>query len=342
LLKVKKIYPKLTFIIILKPNKNFQPHSYMTKPLIFFAYANQQDHYLQNLVAEESSIRNLLSALHDFNFIEFFSMGSTSMDDLFQNATRFRDRLAIFHYSGHAGDTMLELVDGEANAKGFSKLLGQQEALKLVFLNGCSTKAQVAQLQAEGVPAVIATSSAIDDTLAKDFAIQFYRSLANRGTIGQSFEEAVSRLVAENRVEADAIRSYRTVVSRSEKKNEPVPWGLYVKEESALQWKVVNAEAVLAAHQENASKIATLKQAVEQSGLTSVVKNLLEKRVAALQKNWESLNDLLEILNENLNLLDPITQSLQMLQVKKQIEQKEQQLNAITGKIVEIEKQLNG
>ncbi|MEZ4471740.1 MAG: hypothetical protein R3F60_13265 [bacterium] len=45
-------------------------------------------------------------------------------------------------------------------------MLSSQPGLQLVFLNGCSTEAQVRRLLDLGVPAVIATNRAIDDGVA--------------------------------------------------------------------------------------------------------------------------------------------------------------------------------
>ena len=54
---------------------------------------------------------------------------------------------------------------------GLAKLFGMQENLKLVFLNGCSTKGQVEALQANNIPNIIATSKSVEDGVAKNLAI---------------------------------------------------------------------------------------------------------------------------------------------------------------------------
>ncbi len=79
-----------------------------------------------------------------------------------------RDRIAIFHFAGHANgyELLLESIKGETDvvkAQGFAQFLKQQQGLQLVFLNGCSTMQQVKDLHDAGIPAVIATSLAIDD-----------------------------------------------------------------------------------------------------------------------------------------------------------------------------------
>ncbi len=66
----------------------------------------------------------------------------------------------------------------------------RQRGTQLVFLNDCLTVPQVEQLLHAGVSDVIATSQAIDDNLAKEFAVLFYRSLGDGASIDTAFHEA--------------------------------------------------------------------------------------------------------------------------------------------------------
>ena len=66
----------------------------------------------------------------------------------------------------------------EAHARGLAGYLGQQRGLVLVFLNGCSTEPQVRRLRDAGVKAVVATTHAIQDVVAAEFAAAFYAELA--------------------------------------------------------------------------------------------------------------------------------------------------------------------
>ena len=61
--------------------------------------------------------------------------------------------------------------------KGSPRSWGNSAGLKLVFLNGCSTRPQVKRLLDAGVPAVIATARPIDDAVATEFAVAFYQAL---------------------------------------------------------------------------------------------------------------------------------------------------------------------
>lgn len=58
------------------------------------------------------------------------------------------------------------MADAVANANGLARLLGQRPNLQLVFLNGCSTEGQVAELLAQGVKVVIATDAPVNDRKA--------------------------------------------------------------------------------------------------------------------------------------------------------------------------------
>jgi hypothetical protein len=116
------------------------------KPVLFFAFANDKDNYLENLKQEEREIRNALVQAHDSGLIEFLSIGSTTAKDIFDTFNRYRDRIAIFHYGGHAGGTQLALEDEPGSANGLAKLFAEAPKLQLVFLNGCSTKGQVDKL----------------------------------------------------------------------------------------------------------------------------------------------------------------------------------------------------
>lgn len=74
-----------------------------------------------------------------------------------------------------------------AGAGGLAAYLGRQRGLVLVFLNGCSTEPQQQMLIDAGVPCVIATSRAISDMAAAQFAIYFYNSLAKGSSITTAF-----------------------------------------------------------------------------------------------------------------------------------------------------------
>jgi hypothetical protein len=77
-----------------------------------------------------------------------------------------------------------------AHASGLAGYLGQQRGLVLVFLNGCCTEPQVRRLRDAGVKAVVATTWAIEDTVAAEFAKTFYAELTAR-SLRDAFDTAV-------------------------------------------------------------------------------------------------------------------------------------------------------
>lgn len=104
------------------------------------ALANDMAHPLR-LEEEERNIRNLFASAHDEGRIEFISLGSTSIDDIYLTINRFHTRnLAIFHFSGHSNSQVLQLEDTVLRSQSLSKLLGSEPELKLVFLNGCANR----------------------------------------------------------------------------------------------------------------------------------------------------------------------------------------------------------
>ena len=220
------------------------------KPVVFLAFANDKEDsigYLRNLGQETRRIRQVLEQSESQRHCELVIRTSCTANDIFEvfQDPRFRDRIAIFHYGGHANgyQLLLESNNGTveaADASGLSEFLAQQESLQLVFLNGCSTKQQTQNLLDANISAVISTSSAIDDLVATDFACRFYQGLAGGATIQKAFREAEA-----------AIKTTLSGRSRGLYFEQPTsavetslhPWGLYVREgaENVKSWNLPEA-----------------------------------------------------------------------------------------------------
>lgn len=200
----------------------------MPTPLIYLAFANDQDRHLDLLKEESRNIFNTLEATERKGLVRILREESAEIDDISQTLIRHTEDLVMFHFAGHADGAHLDLEGGEGHAKGLAHLLAQQQALKLVFLNGCSTLGQVKGLVDAGVKAVIATSVSIQDRKAMEFATSFYSALVEGRTIEQAFELANGALSTRYGEELDI--QFRDRIPM-ETKEETFPWGLYLHPE---------------------------------------------------------------------------------------------------------------
>lgn len=214
-----------------------------TQPVILLTFSNHPDDYLEKIVSEQKAIKQALLDFVDNNYIEVRDVQHASTEEVFYLVNRYHQRLHIFHYGGHANQQSLQLekeigIVQMANAQGIAGLLGTQQQLKLVFLNGCATSGQVKTLLDAGVPAVIATRVSIEDQAAQQFSRQFYQALATGSTIAESFRKAKAYLeTIKSKWEIHDIGTTRNI--RLEKgKAEIIPWGLYFRpgREDVLHW----------------------------------------------------------------------------------------------------------
>ncbi len=211
----------------------------MPKPIIYLAFANQEDAHLPLLKEEIGELKRILRPLERREFIQVLTDESATTDEIVRSLSDYPDRIAIFHYAGHAGQELLQLEGGDAHSKGLSKLLGEQAGIKLVFLNGCSTYGQVQELLSAGVAAVIATSVPINDGRAVAFATAFYQALASKRTLRGAFEFARHTLETKYS-ETPTIQMTRGELT-AQASSEELPWGLYLQEEKAdatLDWRL--------------------------------------------------------------------------------------------------------
>ncbi len=212
-------------------------------PLFLLAFANHRDAWLQALSEEERRLRQILSSLHDQQRIELLSLGSTSVDDIYKAFNRYHNRIALFHFGGHSGMNFIHLVDQAHRATNLALLMGMQDHLHIVVLNGCANREQVITLLAAGIKVVIATSKEINDQWAAVFAIQFYEALASGKNIRASFYTAIGYLEEKIGFDRSQLREGTVAVTRAGrqgelKEDEVLPWGLYSLDEKVLNWAI--------------------------------------------------------------------------------------------------------
>ena len=173
-------------------------------PLVFIAIANHPlDHakYLPGVREERDELNTILLRAEAKGLCELLIKPVEKIEHIFEvftNTELYRDRIAVFHFAGHANSLEIILESGSIDVEYFSRFLGEQKGLKLLFLNGCSTYGQVEKFFRNNVPNVIATSSFIYDELARDFAIKFYHNLAGGTSLIRAFNEASSITQAVN------------------------------------------------------------------------------------------------------------------------------------------------
>ncbi len=176
----------------------------MNKPIFFLAFANdRQDNtrYLRNLPKELDEIRKALSKAELQGKCEVIFEANTTINEIlniFQDS-RYKDRIAVFHFGGHADGYQLLLEDANgnpsiANGAGLVSFLARRNSLQFVFLNGCATEQQAKELIAGGIPAVISTSSVINDEIATNLASRFYNALANENELQSAWQDAIDNI----------------------------------------------------------------------------------------------------------------------------------------------------
>ena len=223
------------------------------KPIILAAFANDQGRFLESLQQESDAISDVLRAKKDGGFIDLEVQQGASIARLFELIGRYGNDLAMLHYGGHANGSALDLqasggTNAEAHGAGLAQLLGTLPNLKLVFLNGCATQGHVEALLASGVPAVIATSAPVEDTIALQFAKEFYAALADPAasrTIDFAFARAKA-LVATTTGDAIAVTT-RAMTAGDDEPLEvgPATWGLFVApgKAASLAWTLPDTRA---------------------------------------------------------------------------------------------------
>ncbi|MEK6261072.1 MAG: ATP-binding protein [Planctomycetota bacterium] len=226
------------------------------KPVIFLAFANDRDDrddrdgYLRNLPEEARQLRERLESAEQAGLCEVVVRSNCTAGDIFKvfQDPRYRNRVAIFHYGGHANgyQLLLESAEGQsaaADAGGLAAFLAQQQGLQLVFLNGCSTQSQTQGLLDANISVVISTSRAIDDKVATDFASQFYLGLASGATIRTAYHEAAASQQTAKGNNTRGLYFGSPDDPKNRLEADRWPWNLSLREgsESADQWNLPEA-----------------------------------------------------------------------------------------------------
>ena len=219
------------------------------KPVIFLAFAQDREHkvgYLRNLPTELDGIRKALQKARQADLCEVVERANTTIDNIIDVFQEYQDRVAIFHYGGHAGsyELLLESASGThqlAHSEGLVSFLVKQKGLQLVFLNGCSSQQQAFDLLAAGVPAVVGTSQKIADDVATSLSVRFYSAFAQGATIERAWAEAVDQVKIEKG--SNNFRDLFGDDSAGDQIADRFPWEIYFREgaEVVKDWNLPEA-----------------------------------------------------------------------------------------------------
>lgn len=301
-------------------------------PIIYLAFANEQrgsaNSFLRNLKVEREGIRTIFNDAQNDGECELLIDPDVTQDQIFKafQASRTRNRIAIFHYGGHADsdEIFVEMAEGGNQAfysVGMGALFAQQTCLKLVFLNGCATREQADILLKAGVPVVIATSRKIRDDDATLFSKIFYQGIEGNATISRAFKEAQSALMSKH----GTLETFRGVFwdkdDSVEQDNTELPWNLFYNDEKNIEWSLrpdetkgtgrtlVNVKTDLIGR-EIGSYIITEYLSVGNFGYVFKAKHKNLDKLAAVKishrimKGYEALKDIVFTSNKGLSALN--------------------------------------
>ncbi|MGB6687160.1 MAG: CHAT domain-containing protein [Terracidiphilus sp.] len=226
-----------------------------SKPIIYVASANpdrKSAFALPALLEEEAKIReSLRNAIDEDGSWEYDANLKCNHESLVQRF--YSNRVAVFHYGGHADPKNLFLPadsDGNqfASEERLEAFLARQETLQLAFFNACSTRAWAEYLIRDGVPCVIATACAVPDKKARDFAAAFYENLASDQTIASAFDKAKAAVnsidehgaavPAQSAVAAESAKRTVDEAEETAPQTNEFQWALYTRDASAAEWKL--------------------------------------------------------------------------------------------------------
>jgi len=203
-------------------------------PVIVLAFANDQVdnmRYLRELNQELREIQRTLRPIKQKNLCQIEVLVGATLNDILHVFEDYQNRIAIFHYGGHADGFQL-LLESEkdknevAHGEGFTEILQKLPALELVFLNGCSTHQYAQKLTETSAISVIATENAIDDQVAREFAVQFYRNLASEKTYFQAYRQAENVLKTRK-----GGSNFRALYRKNKSTQEKFPWNFAYADE---------------------------------------------------------------------------------------------------------------
>lgn len=238
---------------------------------VFANYPKGSPLYLQSLEEELVALTAKLDELEGASKLIGKPKVVTESKELKRLVDLFHNKIRIFHYGGHANTLSLDTEKTKLSIVNFVEYINLCTKLKLVVLNGCSTRGFVKRLfERTSVQAVIATNYAVGDAACQEFSAEFYRQLLNNETtLETAFTVAVSNFTIDNEFDSEkniyfldrkegTISGIEGLAPRNQdetkrasikidtlldKEEDAVSWGLYITDEKALDWKIYAGDA---------------------------------------------------------------------------------------------------
>ncbi|RMG73859.1 MAG: CHAT domain-containing protein, partial [Bacteroidetes bacterium] len=214
------------------------------RPLALLAFADDRSTAPRILSALEPERRALMQVLEPEQQAGALDVrvSDGGVAHLIRDLQDVRQRLLLFHFSGHGNGQALHLEQAPGQgqtlaAPNLVTLLQDAPRLRLVFLNACATQGQVQALLDAGIPAVIATAHDIGDARARAFSETFYRGLVHGATLAGAFEDARIQLESSR----PRPRVFQTLTWEDEDPQTPCPWGLYCPNQADKDWRLADA-----------------------------------------------------------------------------------------------------
>ena len=200
----------------------------MSKPLFLISFANHDTQPLPHLDREKEEVEKIIiDRQQKQDFEVTWAPTRTAIIEVLENPIK-SENLVLFSYSGHAARDRL-ITEGEpTRSKGIAQLLSECRNLKLIILNGCSTKGQIQELTeafkktGNSTPIMVATTASVGDRLAADFGIALTKQLLLFGRfVNNAFDLAIS--VVDTQLGSEKLK----VVRFLDEMQEEGTWGIY-------------------------------------------------------------------------------------------------------------------
>lgn len=207
------------------------------KDILFLAYSNSKNDSLHFLEEEYNLTKEILESEDVSDVLEIYSHLGVDREYMIDFLINYRERIVVFQYSGHASKDSLILENDLTNSRGILKLLTQCPKLKLIILNGCSTKSQVKAIAEEvkNIPIIISTNTKVGDQSASEYAKAFWRSFfSNEQTVEVAHNAGIGAATSIR----DEIRETRNAAfdEANETNDEQPFWDISYQDQIAPEW----------------------------------------------------------------------------------------------------------